>query len=369
MLNRSQLSGWFFGFLFGLYGIGAVTQGSWLSGVAGLVFAALIIPPSRQAVFQRLPWQLPHWAKLLITVLVFFLMAMTVEAEPAPQNAGADAVPQASPSQRGTPSPTVTMDAQATVSPIASPLASPAVLATTSAGQAAERQAATLVRVVDGDTIQVELNGRRQTVRLIGINTPEVVDPRRSPECFGREASNEAKRFLTEVGPQLWLEADPSQANQDRYNRLLRYVFVREGQTDLGLHLIQQGYANEYTYDQAYRYQAAYRQAEVEAQTAGRGLWADGVCAASPPSRPQTQEGTSRTVNRAASSPTIKHAAAPVPAAGAAGGVSCTGPDLDCGDFSSRAEMSQFWSSCGFSASYDPHRLDGNDDGVPCERL
>ena len=45
-----------------------------------------------------------------------------------------------------------------------------------------------IVRVIDGDTVIIEINGRNETVRLIGINTPETVDHRRSVECFGAEA-------------------------------------------------------------------------------------------------------------------------------------------------------------------------------------
>jgi len=70
------------------------------------------------------------------------------------------------------------------------------------------------------------LTKQRYTMRLIGINTPETVDPRKPVECFGREASAEAKRLLT--GQRVRIELDPSQNTYDRYGRLLGYVFVRD---------------------------------------------------------------------------------------------------------------------------------------------
>ena len=53
-----------------------------------------------------------------------------------------------------------------------------------------------VIKVVDGDTITIDLNGKAETIRLIGINTPETVDPRKPVECFGVEASNKAKELL-----------------------------------------------------------------------------------------------------------------------------------------------------------------------------
>ena len=54
-----------------------------------------------------------------------------------------------------------------------------------------------VLKVVDGDTIHIDIDGKKETVRLIGINTPETVDPRRPVECFGKEASNKASEILT----------------------------------------------------------------------------------------------------------------------------------------------------------------------------
>ncbi|MEI7742023.1 MAG: thermonuclease family protein [bacterium] len=129
--------------------------------------------------------------------------------------------------------------------------------------------------VVDGDTIDVELNGAKQRLRLIGINTPETVDPRKPVECFGKEASKHAKELMT--GKAVRLEADPSQDETDKYGRLLRYVFLEDG-TNYNLAAIRDGYAYEYTYSRAYKYQKQFRAAQREAQSKESGLWAPGTC-------------------------------------------------------------------------------------------
>ena len=132
-----------------------------------------------------------------------------------------------------------------------------------------------VVRVVDGDTVAVEINGNKETIRLIGIDTPETVDPRKPVECFGIEASNKAKEILT--GKSVKLEADSIVGERDKYGRLLRYIFLEDG-TNFNKTMISEGYAYEYTYNSPYKYQDKFKQAEKEAREAERGLWADGVC-------------------------------------------------------------------------------------------
>lgn len=81
--------------------------------------------------------------------------------------------------------------------------------------------AVTVRRVIDGDTIEVEFeDGAVARVRLIGVDTPETVDPRRPVQCFGAEASARTRELLD--GQRVWLERDVSQT--DRFGRLLRYV-------------------------------------------------------------------------------------------------------------------------------------------------
>ncbi len=138
----------------------------------------------------------------------------------------------------------------------------------TSASMLEERaleEYARVVRVIDGDTIEIE-GGKR--VRYIGIDTPETVDPRKSLECFGREATAENKRMVE--GISVRLEKDVSET--DAYGRLLRYVFV--DQVFINDHLVRQGFAHAVTYPPDVRYQNQFRQAEQEARENKRGLWA-----------------------------------------------------------------------------------------------
>ncbi len=133
---------------------------------------------------------------------------------------------------------------------------------------------AQVVSVVDGDTIKVSINNKTETIRIIGIDTPETVDPRSPVQCYGREASNKMKELIS--GKPVYLEADPTQDDRDKYKRLLRFVFLPDG-TDAGLSMINDGFAHEYTYDKPYKYQTAYVAAQREARDNHRGLWSD-VC-------------------------------------------------------------------------------------------
>lgn len=126
-------------------------------------------------------------------------------------------------------------------------------------------------RVVDGDTFILEGGAR---VRLIGVDTPESVDPRKPTECFAKEASQKTKDLIE--GRVVELMTDASQGDVDKYGRLLRYVAV-EGE-DLGQRLISAGYAREYTYDTTYAHQAAYKEAMEHAQQTEQGLWRPGAC-------------------------------------------------------------------------------------------
>lgn len=74
----------------------------------------------------------------------------------------------------------------------------------------------TVTRVVDGDTIWVDRRGMNEKIRLIGVDTPELYDPRKPVQCFGQEASDYTKALL---GQQVYLEPDPSQDSVDKYGR------------------------------------------------------------------------------------------------------------------------------------------------------
>jgi micrococcal nuclease len=139
-----------------------------------------------------------------------------------------------------------------------------------------------VIKIVDGDTFDVSVSGRSERVRLIGVDTPELVDPRKPVQCFGREASNKTKEILT--GKKVKLESDPTQGDKDKYGRLLRYVFLEDG-TNFNKLLISEGFAHEYTYNLPYKYRDEFLAAEKFARENKLGLWAGNACSATPTPR------------------------------------------------------------------------------------
>lgn len=131
-----------------------------------------------------------------------------------------------------------------------------------------------VTRVIDGDTIIVDINGKDEKLRLIGVNTPETVDPRKKVQCFGREANNFVKNMLT--GKSVTLEADPTQSDRDKYGRLLRYVYLDD--ILVNEEIISSGYGYEYTYQIPYKFQSEFKASEAYAKDGGIGLWATTTC-------------------------------------------------------------------------------------------
>lgn len=127
-----------------------------------------------------------------------------------------------------------------------------------------------VIEIVDGDTLKVVIDGTVETIRLIGIDTPETVHPSKPVECFGREASRKLEELVQ--GKIVHLEADPSQDATDRYGRLLRYVYLTDN-TFVNLQMVRDGYAYEYTYKTPYRYQNEFKTAEANAREQSLGLW------------------------------------------------------------------------------------------------
>jgi micrococcal nuclease len=131
-------------------------------------------------------------------------------------------------------------------------------------------------RVVDGDTADILVNGERWRVRMLGMDTPEVVAQDRPVECFGRQASARARQLLE--GQTVYLERDASQDDRDRFGRYLRFVWFGDGRL-FNMQMIAEGYAFEYTYrGNAHKYQRQFRSAQAEAQRTGRGLWSPETC-------------------------------------------------------------------------------------------
>jgi len=141
------------------------------------------------------------------------------------------------------------------------------------AADVAGAEQAKVARVVDGDTLVVQIGARTEKVRLIGVDTPESVDKRRPVEAYGKEASAFTRRLAD--GKSVRLEGEAGTGDRDKYGRLLRYVLLPDG-TLLNAEIIRQGYGHAYL-----RYPFAkmeeFRALEREARDRGLGLWAGGA--------------------------------------------------------------------------------------------
>jgi micrococcal nuclease len=154
-------------------------------------------------------------------------------------------------------------------------LALPAVLAAawfwTSTATPAPFVRGTVVRVIDGDTILVRGGGGRiEDVRLLGIDTPETVDPRKPVQCYGPEASAFAKHL--ETGRTVTLAYD--RELHDRYGRFLAYVWLAGPRpVFVNAVLVRRGYARTYPFPPNTAHAALFAELERSAAVTGRGLW------------------------------------------------------------------------------------------------
>jgi len=131
-------------------------------------------------------------------------------------------------------------------------------------------------KVIDGDTIDVVVDGATERVRLIGIDAPEFGYDGKPAMCFAGESYKKAKELLD--GKKVRMDSDSTQDERDKYNRLLRYVFLEDG-TNINEALITQGFAREYTYlGNPYRYQKEFQEGEKTAKLTGKGVWQAGAC-------------------------------------------------------------------------------------------
>lgn len=132
---------------------------------------------------------------------------------------------------------------------------------------------AIVVRVVDGDTVRVRMGDNEESVRLIGVDTPETVDPRRPVGCYGKEASDFTKTLLP-PGEAVRMETDIEE--RDRYDRLLVYLYRSHDNLFVNAELARQGYANVLTIPPNVAHQHELVALVAEARSRDRGLW--GAC-------------------------------------------------------------------------------------------
>jgi len=133
----------------------------------------------------------------------------------------------------------------------------------------AAQEAGTVVRVIDGDSLEVKLDGGNEKVRLIGVDTPEMGRNDRVVEYFAAEAAAFTRKLAQ--GKRVKLETDPEGDTRDRYGRALRYVYLPDGRM-LNAVIVSEGYGHAYTRFPFSRLEE-FRKLEREARDAGRGLW------------------------------------------------------------------------------------------------
>ncbi len=218
-----------------------------------------------------------------------------------------------------------------------------------------DAEPAHVVRVIDGDTLVVQLGTGERTVRLIGIDAPET-GPTTAAECMAGEST---AQLTTLVGTsQVLLEKDTSQGTEDRYGRLLAYLRTEAG-VDVGLALVREGFAREYMYHTPYTRQSEYRAAEDEAIGAERGLWSPSLCPVAKHTEASTPEQLASTVHTGATTPSSTNGSE---------AYECGKNIYNCSSFTTQSEAQALFDACGGKEN-DVHKLDSDKDGVVCESL
>ncbi|MFZ3579580.1 thermonuclease family protein [Virgibacillus sp. DJP39] len=210
---------------------------------------------------------------------------------------------------------------------------------------------ATVTRVIDGDTIEISMNGKNEDVRLLLIDTPETVHPSKPVEPFGKAASQFVKDKLT--GEKVRVKVGKEE--RDKYGRLLAYVFIN-GET-IQEKLLRQGLARTaYLYNDLTMLDE-FHTVQSKAKNNDQGVWSipgyahvdhnHGFHYQDEPSSEPTEDKNRETSGLL---------------------YDPSGPDRDCGDFDTHQQAQDFYEAAG-GPQKDPHRLDGDGEGVACDSL
>lgn len=248
-----------------------------------------------------------------------------------------------------TPTPPATT-AQPTSAPAA--IVAPATIAPTPVatpeptfGPSGPTETARVVRVIDGDTIAVDIGGTEHKLRYIGMDTPETVDPNSPVEWMGPQAAAANAKLVD--GKDVVLERDASET--DRYGRLLRHVWLTDGAswTLVSLELVRLGVATAVSYPPDVKYDDLFREAEDEARSAIVGLWGPA------PTPKPTPKPTPRPTPTPTKKPSNCHPSY-LPCLPIVG-------DLDCPDVRAMGKAPVE------VIGPDEYRLDRDNDGLGCE--
>lgn len=138
------------------------------------------------------------------------------------------------------------------------------------ASSSQDPNAATVLSVIDGDTIDISISGRTERVRLIGINTPETKHPTKGIECFGPEASAYLEQLLPK-GTRLRVERDIEA--RDIYGRLLLYIYVADTDLFVNLELVARGFAQPMVFEPNTAHKLEFAHAATQAERSNIGMW------------------------------------------------------------------------------------------------
>ncbi len=202
---------------------------------------------------------------------------------------------------------------------------------------------ATVTRVIDGDTLEVNMDGEKEEVRLLLVDTPETKHPSEPVQPFGPEASD----FVNEQLEGEEVRIVPGTEKYDKYNRLLAYVYI-DGET-IQEKLLRNGLARTaYLYNDL-RLLDDFHEAQQIAQDQGIGVWSIEGYAHADHDHGYHYEENSKD-NETDNHDHTQHME----------------DDHNCSDFSSAEEATEFMEK-SIEAGYGDHRLDGDGDGVACE--
>lgn len=290
--------------------------------------------------------------RVFLVVLLVFVLAACESAS----DSTASPVPAtntSAPTETPEPEPTETPQVTATPRTVSQPQARMPAFAT-------DMQAATVARVIDGDTIEVEYDDAVWDVRFIGIDTPETVAPNTPVMCFGPEATAFTEQQIP-PGTVVYLETDVSET--DQYDRLLRYVWLEDGRM-LNKELLFYGFAQVTTFPPDVKYADEFVEIQRQAAEGLRGYW--GACVATPTPVPPTPTPVPPPTNTPVPPPPPPP---PAPTSPPPPPSNChpsyptvcippPPPDLDCPEIP--------YTNFAVTGS-DPHRFDGDNDGIGCE--
>lgn len=221
-----------------------------------------------------------------------------------------------------------------------------------------QRMEVAVIQIVDGDTIRVRISGFTETVRLIGIDTPETKARNEPIMCFGPEATAFTREMVQRANNRVLLEKDVSET--DSFGRLLRYVWLphSDGTRFLNEELVKQGYAQASTFPPDVKYADLFAEQARQAREENAGLWGScgefGVPAATPTPVPTTTPQPAPTATPVPTSPPAQNCHPSYPSVC----IPPPPPDLDCPEIP--------YTNFTVTGS-DPHGFDRDNDGIGCE--